>query len=189
MTLRVPGAHLLRDAKLAYVACHMAGIEHEPIVRALESYAGAWRRSEIIRTTPHGNILMSDYGHHPTEILATLRALRERHSGHTLYVVFQPHQYSRTRELLRDFATAFDDADHIVIPNIYFSRDRAEDVAYMTTERFVATLRERYPSTIDGHGFDATRELITDYDRTHPDSSVILLLGAGNIDDLRYSLT
>ena len=188
MTLRVPGEHLAYDARLAFVACRMVGIPSERIVSALESYEGAWRRSETIRTTPHGNTLMSDYGHHPTEIRATLRALHDRYIDQKLFVVFQPHQYSRTRELLADFATAFDDADTVVVPDIYFSRDKQEDVEYMTRERFVATLQARYPSAIDGGGLDHTRVIIEEYDHTHPDSSIILLLGAGDVDDLRYSL-
>ena len=91
------------------------------IVPKLESYRGSWRRSEIVRTTQNGNILMSDYGHHPNEIRPTLRAIREKYPDKKLYVVFQPHQYSRTRELLQEFATSFADASTLVIPDIYFS--------------------------------------------------------------------
>ena len=103
------------------------------IVPKLESYKGSWRRSEIIKTTKNGNLLMSDYGHHPNEIRPTLRAIKEKYHDKKLFVVFQPHQYSRTRELLSEFATAFGDADQVIVPNIYFSRDKKEDVEWMTT--------------------------------------------------------
>lgn len=83
---------------------------------------------------------MSDYGHHPNEIRPTLHAIKEKYSGKKLLVIFQPHQYSRTRELLNEFAHSFGDADELIIPNIYFSRDKKEDVQWMTTEKLVALI-------------------------------------------------
>jgi UDP-N-acetylmuramate--alanine ligase len=112
-------------------------MQDEIIGAKLESYKGSWRRSEIIRTTKNGNILMSDYGHHPNEIRPTLRAIKDKYSDKKLFVVFQPHQYSRTRELLSEFATSFGDADHLIIPDIYFSRDKQEDVEWMTMDRLI----------------------------------------------------
>ena len=112
------------------------------IVPKLESYRGSWRRSEIVGTTKHGNIVMSDYGHHPNEIRPTLKAIRSKYKDKKLFVVFQPHQYSRTRELLDEFAVSFGDADELVIPDIYFSRDKKEDVEWMTVERFIEVLQK-----------------------------------------------
>lgn len=83
---------------------------------------------------------MSDYGHHPNEIKPTLRAIKKKYENKKLFVVFQPHQYSRTRELLDDFATSFNDADQLIIPDIYFSRDKREDVEWMTLDRLVSTI-------------------------------------------------
>lgn len=151
----------------------------------MNSYTGAWRRSEIIRTTAHGNLLMSDYGHHPTEIRLTLEAIKNKYSDKYLFVAFQPHQYSRTIELIDGFKTCFDSADTLVISDIYFSRDKQEDVAYMTTERFVGELRQKYPHTINGNGLKHTLEIIQQYDRENPGTAVIVLLGAGTIDELR----
>ena len=102
---------------------------------------GSWRRSEIVGTTASGNIVMSDYGHHPNEIRPTLSAIREKYSDKKLLVVFQPHQYSRTRELLQEFAMSFSDASELIIPNIYFSRDKQEDVEWMTTDRLVGAIQ------------------------------------------------
>ena len=143
MTLQVPGEHLLQDAHLAYTVARLLGMQDDAIVFRLESYRGSWRRSEIIRTTEHGNILMSDYGHHPNEIRPTLRAIREKYRDKNLFVIFQPHQYSRTRELLAEFATAFADADTLIIPNIYFSRDKQEDVEWMTMERLITVIKSQ----------------------------------------------
>lgn len=120
------------------------------MITKLQSYNGAWRRSEIIRTTYHGNILMSDYGHHPNEIIPTLAAIKEKYPDRKLYVVFQPHQYSRTRELLGAFVKAFGSVDELIIPDIYFSRDSARDVEYMTVARFVDAIRPFQPHIADG---------------------------------------
>ncbi|USN58533.1 MAG: hypothetical protein H6767_09980 [Candidatus Peribacteria bacterium] len=125
--LQIPGKHILYDAHLAYIVGFMFGIPSDDIVTTLENYTGVWRRMEIIGTTEHENILMSDYGHHPTEISLTLGAIKERHPEKHLYVVFQPHQYNRTIELLDGFSTCFYAADTLVIPDIYESRDSEED--------------------------------------------------------------
>ncbi len=140
MHLQVPGDHLLHDAHLAYTVGRLLGMQDDVIVAKLESYTGSWRRSEIVGTTKHGNIVMSDYGHHPNEIRPTLRAIREKYGDKKLLVIFQPHQYSRTRELLHEFATSFSDASELIIPNIYFSRDKQEDVEWMTTERLISAI-------------------------------------------------
>lgn len=108
--------------------------------------------------------------------MPTLTAIKERYSNKKLIVVFQPHQYSRTRELLDSFATCFDAADELIIPDIYFSRDKEEDVKYMTTERLVDTLRKKYPQTINGEGLENTLEIIKKLDASCPNNAIILLL-------------
>lgn len=125
---------------------------------------GSWRRSEIVGTTEYGNILMSDYGHHPNEIRPTLRAIRDKYADKKLFVVFQPHQYSRTRELLQEFAISFSDIDTLIIPNIYFSRDKKEDVEWMTTERLIGEIKKHQPYVIDGNGLENTVKRIQEYD-------------------------
>jgi UDP-N-acetylmuramate--alanine ligase len=146
------------------------------IVPKLESYKGSWRRSEIVKTTKNGNILMSDYGHHPSEIRPTLKAIKEKYRDKKLFVVFQPHQYSRTRELLEEFATSFGEVDQLVIPDIYFSRDKKEDVEWMTTEKLVTEISKNQPKVQNGNGLENTAKLIAEYDEKHQNSSVILLL-------------
>ncbi len=148
--LQVPGAHLEHDGYLAYTVGRLLGMQDDIIVPKLESYRGSWRRSEIVGTTIHGNIVMSDYGHHPNEIRPTLHAIREKYIDKKLFVVFQPHQYSRTRELLQEFAKSFSDANDLIIPNIYFSRDKKEDVEWMTTEKLIETIRVNQPNVRNG---------------------------------------
>lgn len=149
--LQIPGDHILQDAKLVYVATRLLGLQDEEILPKLASYQGSWRRSEIIRTTKNGNILMSDYGHHPNEIRPTLDAIKSKYTDKKLFVVFQPHQYSRTRELLDQFGDCFASADAVLIPNIYFSRDKKEDVEWMTVEKLIAKIAEFHYDVKNGN--------------------------------------
>jgi UDP-N-acetylmuramate--alanine ligase len=109
---------------------------------------------EIIRTSENNNILMSDYGHHPTEIRLTLDAIKEKYPDRHLYTIFQPHQYSRTIELLDQFARCFSSADTLVIPNIYESRDTAEDKANMSVEKLIQAIE--HPEIINGKDLENT---------------------------------
>jgi UDP-N-acetylmuramate--alanine ligase len=148
ISMQVPGDHILLDAKLAYVVAHMIGIPDEIIIKTLSAYSGVWRRMEIIGETRHKNILMSDYGHHPTEISVTLRALKQGYTEKKLFVIFQPHQYSRTLELLEGFQNCFSDADTLIIPDIYESRDSEEDKKKIDSSRLVNVIH--HPSVHDG---------------------------------------
>lgn len=150
MDLQVPGDHLLHDAHLAYTVGRLLGMQDDIIVPKLESYKGSWRRSEIVGTTKNRNIVMSDYGHHPSEIRPTLKAIKTKYHDKKLFVVFQPHQYSRTRELLSEFATSFADLDNLIIPNIYFSRDKKEDVEWMTMEKLISAIQGNQPNVKNG---------------------------------------
>jgi UDP-N-acetylmuramate--alanine ligase len=141
LSLKVPGEHLRLDANLAYAVGEIVGIPEIERIAGLEGYGGSWRRSEIVGTTANGNIVMSDYGHHPSELRPTFGAIRAKYPDRELVVIFQPHQAARTRALLGDFATCFGDADQVIIPDIYLSRDTEEDIAYMTADRLVDAIR------------------------------------------------
>jgi len=85
--------------------------------------------------------VVDDYAHHPTEILATLKAARDHFRPRQLWCVFQPHQHSRTRHLLKDFAGSFKSADHVLVPDIYFVRDSAEDAEAVNSRDLVKAVR------------------------------------------------
>lgn len=184
--LQVPGEHILFDAKLAYIVAHMAGISDENILSTIGNYTWVWRRMEILWKTTHNNILISDYGHHPTEIEVTLSALRKWYPDKKIYTIFQPHQYSRTIELLDGFKSCFSDTDTLVIPDIYESRDTEENKQQMNTQRLVDTIE--HDDVHNGSGMKHTLQMMEEYDSKNPGSSIILLLWAGNIDNLRYKI-
>lgn len=121
--LKVPGEHNIRNAQAAYTVGVILGIPAETIRKSLESFSGTRRRIELKGVTASGTIVYDDYAHHPTEIKATLAALRGKHPEKKIFAVFQPHLFSRTKLLLADFAVSFADADEVIFAPIYAARE------------------------------------------------------------------
>lgn len=184
--LQVPWDHIKFDAKIAYVVWIILNLNSKEIINSLENYTWVWRRSEIVWTTINGNILMSDYWHHPTEIRLTLDAIKEKYSDKKLFIVFQPHQYNRTLNLIDWFVKCFESADKLVIPNIYESRDTWEDKNKLDTNMLVELIN--HPNKSDWLWLENTLKLIQEYDIENPNSSIILLQWAWNVDNLRYEI-
>ena len=122
----IPGRHNVANALAAAAVCYHHGVDPQTIAKALGRFRGAHRRLTL-RGQVRGVSVVDDYAHHPTEIQATLRAARDFYTPTRMYVVFQPHQHSRTRFLLSDFARSFGAADVVVVPDIYFVRDSAAE--------------------------------------------------------------
>jgi len=127
--LRVPGRHNVLNALAALAACRAAGVEPSEAAAALADFDGAGRRFEDHGRTAGGALVYDDYAHHPTEVRATLEAARTlaQADGRRLVACFQPHLYSRTRLLARDFGRALALADLVVVLDVYPARERAED--------------------------------------------------------------
>ncbi|MBS1714697.1 MAG: UDP-N-acetylmuramate--L-alanine ligase [Armatimonadetes bacterium] len=120
--LRMAGRHNALNALGALTACEHAGADREAAIQGIQSYAGAERRLQVLH---EGDVtVIDDYAHHPTEIVASLQAVRERYvkSGR-LVIVYQPHLYSRTEPLIPEFAHALDGADLVVLTDIYPARE------------------------------------------------------------------
>ncbi|HLI64142.1 MAG TPA: cyanophycin synthetase, partial [Terriglobales bacterium] len=115
--LRVPGAHNVHNATAAIAVGIGLDVPAERVRLALAGFNGVDRRFQRVGSA-RGVTVIDDYGHHPTEIRATLAAARQCGFG-KLHVIFQPHRYTRTQSLLDDFATAFHDADSVLVLDIY----------------------------------------------------------------------
>jgi UDP-N-acetylmuramate--alanine ligase len=126
VVLAVPGAHNALDAAGALEAARMAGADPELAIAGLAGFGGAGRRFQPLGAGPGGALLFEDYAHHPSEIAATLRAARTLEQRR-LVAVFQPHLYSRTALLAREFGQALAIADVVVVLDVYPARERAED--------------------------------------------------------------
>ena len=124
--LAVPGAHNALNASAALEACVLAGADREQAAAALATFRGAGRRFEDLGVAASGARVVDDYAHHPTEVAATIAAARQVAGGRVI-VVFQPHLFSRTQLLAREFGAALAGADVIGVVDVYPARERAED--------------------------------------------------------------
>ena len=121
ISLSVPGRHNVLNALACIAVCNEYGLDREDIKNALHKYTGAHRRFEFKGCFDGVNVF-DDYGHHPTEILATANALKQKKYNES-WVIFQPHTYSRTKNLLDAFATALLNFDHVIVTDIYAARE------------------------------------------------------------------
>jgi UDP-N-acetylmuramate--alanine ligase len=177
MKLSVAGEHNLINAAMAIAACANCGVDPAAAIEAIAGFTGVDRRmTEVGRF--NGAIVIDDYGHHPTEIRATLAALRQRYRPNRLFCVFQPHQHSRTRFLLNDFATAFTAADETILADIYFVRDSEAERQSVNSGDLVARIVKNGQKA----SHLATFEEITSHLRTTlGEGDLVVTMGAGNI--------
>ncbi len=121
--LSVPGTHNILNALSCIALCYKYGIEKNAIKSALLKFTGAHRRFEFKGKIENRVSVYDDYGHHPTEILATAKSLSHKKYNHS-WAIFQPHTYSRTKNLLDDFAKALINFDHVIVLDIYAAREK-----------------------------------------------------------------
>lgn len=126
VNLPVPGNHNAYNAAAAIAAVYTAGVSVEKAIESLSRYSGTGRRFDI-QGEVQGITVIDDYAHHPTEIRATLSAARCRYPDQQIWAVWQPHTYSRTQQLFNEFKDAFADADHVIVTEIYASREKKQD--------------------------------------------------------------
>ncbi len=181
VTLQIPGDFNIVNALAAIAACRSFGISFDICKKAVSGYKGAWRRFEYVGKV-QGALLYSDYAHHPTEIKATLLAVRSFYPYARLVVVFQPHQRHRTHSLFHDFVSSFDGADFLVLLDIYDVAGRDEtitqDIGYALFEKIV----QRGKTPVE---FARTLEQAHACARAHVQKGdVLLILGAGTVDGL-----
>jgi UDP-N-acetylmuramate--alanine ligase len=185
--LNVPGAHNVLNALAALAACRAAGVPIAEAAPAIAGFAGTGRRFEDRGETAGGARVYDDYAHHPTEVRATLEAARTLEARRVV-ACFQPHLFSRTRELARDFGRALAIADVVAVIDVYPARERAEDfagVSGLLVAEAAADAAAGRPVWWLPSMDDAERML---RDRLGP-GDVLLTLGAGDVDRLAERLT
>jgi UDP-N-acetylmuramate--alanine ligase len=139
--ISLPGLHNIENALAVTAILTEAGLPAQQICELLPVFTGTDRRL-MFKGKVSGITVMDDYAHHPTEIRASLAGIRQRYQPRRLWCVFQPHQYSRTRFLLDDFAESFKLADITIVPEIYFVRDTAESKSKVSAEALVERIRQ-----------------------------------------------
>ena len=175
--LALAGMHHVLNALAAMALCTWAGAPAEVVAEALGRFQGASRRMEVLGQAG-GVTVVDDYAHHPTEIQATLRAARERFSPKRLWVVFQPHQHSRTRFFLKDFARALTVADKIIVPDIYFVRDSKKERQAVRSQDLVGEIHSLGAEALYIETFDSIRRYLAE---SLGPGDVLMTMGAGDV--------
>jgi UDP-N-acetylmuramate--alanine ligase len=180
LNLKIMGDFNRLNAAQAYRATEVLGADTKEVRKALEEFGGTWRRMELTGKF-NGAQLIDDYGHHPTEVFQTLKAIKSRYSDKRLICVFQPHQYSRTHLLLKEFKGAFKYADKVIITDIYAARDTEADMKKIDAEKLVGILSKTHHDVVCGKGLDETYKLLK---TIAGKDDVLVTMGAGNIGGL-----
>jgi len=177
-TLHVPGLHNVLNAAAAIAVGVGLDVGIEAIRTALDQFRGVDRRFQL-RGRAAGVSVIDDYGHHPTEIKATLAAARQCGFG-KIHVVFQPHRYTRTRDLIEEFTTAFADADSLWVLDIYAASEKP--IEGITGELLAQRISEK--SGKSARHMSSFSDAVTSAAAAAQDGDMILTLGAGSVSQL-----
>jgi UDP-N-acetylmuramate--alanine ligase len=177
INLRIPGWHNVQNALATLAVAHQMELPVEQASLALAEFRGTGRRFEVCGEVK-GITIIDDYAHHPTEIRATLSAARERYPNRRLWVVWQPHTYSRTRLLFDDFVAAFELADHVLITEIYPAREQRPEDGFSSRQVVDAMT---YPDARYVSDFSQATKLLVD--QLQP-GDVLIVLSAGDADQI-----
>ncbi|MDP6559063.1 MAG: UDP-N-acetylmuramate--L-alanine ligase [Candidatus Binatia bacterium] len=175
LKLRCPGRHNVQNALAAVAVGLELEIPFQRMAEALESFTGVHRRFEI-KGEPQGIMVIDDYGHHPAEIRATLGAIRDGWSR-PLTVVFQPHRYTRTRDLFEEFLTAFDGADRLILTEIFPAGEEA--ISGIQCETLYRAIKRRGHMEVEF--IPRKEEIVKKLAPRLKAGEVLLTLGAGDI--------
>ncbi|MCL4425593.1 MAG: UDP-N-acetylmuramate--L-alanine ligase [Firmicutes bacterium] len=175
VSLKVPGAHNVANALAAAALVVGLGLGPEETREGLESFAGTHRRFEK-KASQAGITVVDDYAHHPTEIRATLAAARKLAEGR-LIAIFQPHLYSRTKDLLAGFADSLAEADIVILTSIYAAREK--DTGEISGADLAKAVGRRHPATYYRAVKEEIPALVLSLARP---GDLVITLGAGDID-------
>ncbi len=181
MKLSIPGRHNILNALSCIALCNEFGIDKVDIKNALLKYTGAKRRFEFLGTV-NGAKVYDDYGHHPTEIKAVADAMKKKQYNHS-WVVFQPHTYSRTKNLLDDFAKCLTNFDNIIVTDIYASRET--DTLGVSSKDIVRKIEDLGRKAYYISDFD---DIIEFLNRNVKEDDIIITQGAGTITNIGHKL-
>jgi len=180
--LSIPGIHNQMNAYAAESTADALGISKDDVFSGLKKFNGTWRRFEY-KGEINGAKVYDDYGHHPSEIKATIQAAREIHGDKQLVLVFQPHQYSRTKLFFDDFSSSFYGATEVWITDIYQARDSESDISSTSAEQLSEAINEKQNSK-----YVPLSELPNKIKSKAEPDKVYLIMGAGSIHELFLKL-
>jgi len=180
LKLKIPGVHNKKDAAATVATTNLLGISQVEAEKSLGEFKGTWRRFEFRGKLQNGVLLYDDYAHHPVEITATLSGFRELYSkedGWNITVVFQPHLFSRTKILLKDFATSFPLANKVLMLPIYFARE--EDDGTTSSEILTDEINKHSSNTKVFPDFESLEKYLEAKLPSMGEKDIIVTMGAG----------
>jgi UDP-N-acetylmuramate--alanine ligase len=177
-TIKLFGEHNVSNALACIVTALKLGLDLEQIHAGLLSFSGAERRFEVVEH--RGMIFVDDYGHHPSEIKATLTAIRQRYPDKQIWCVFQPHMASRTKALLNNFGASFSGADKVFVADIFTSAREKSDLIH--SRDLVAAIGKEHHDVIYSGDLDQTTKMVQ---AALPPAVVLVTMGAGDVYHVR----
>jgi UDP-N-acetylmuramate--alanine ligase len=187
VTVNLPGLHNVRNTLAAIAVATELGIADEAILRALAAFQGVDRRLQHVAdvVTAIGVVsIVDDYGHHPTEVTATLEAVRQGYPGRRVLLAFQPHRFTRTRDLIDDFGKALSEADLLCVTEVYAAGEAA--IAGADGRAICRAVRSR--GQLEPLFVEKVEELPAALKDLIRDGDVVLAMGAGNISNVAHAL-
>ncbi|MFA5052502.1 MAG: UDP-N-acetylmuramate--L-alanine ligase [Parcubacteria group bacterium] len=192
--IKIPGTHNIMNALAAYKLGEKLGINEKTILSALSEFKGVWRRIEYKGVTKNGVKVYDDYAHHPTEIKATLQALREKFPSQSIAVCFEPHQQRRLTALYKDFVSSWNDADYVLLLDAYNPKGR-DELSKTKNSKSLARDINNLPSSVipTKAGIQVSKATyIKNVKNIKPSiaklslkkGDILVLMGAGNISDI-----
>lgn len=187
ISLPIPGLHMAKNAAAAAAVAAEEGIADEVIVRALGAFRGVGRRFQCYGDlkTPKGTVtLVDDYGHHPTEVNATIEAARQAFPGRKLFMIFQPHRYTRTRDLYEDFVRVLQKPDALVLLEVYPAGE--EPIPGADARHLCRSVRAQ--GKVEPAYAEQASEIPDLVEKLVEDGDVVLTQGAGNVTAVARAL-
>jgi len=179
--LNVPGMHNVMNTLAVVATCRLLGLDTEKITKGIETFKGTHRRFEKLGTL-NGATIIADYAHHPTEIIATLKAAKD-FDYNRMWCVFQPHTYTRTKALWNDFLTCFEDCDKLVLTHIYAARETFDGVTKSST--LAAEIKQRGKDTVYIEDFSQVCEHLKE---NVSENDMVFIMGAGDVIEIGYEI-
>jgi UDP-N-acetylmuramate--alanine ligase len=188
VVVNLPGRHNVLNALAAIAVATELGVPDAAIQRALANFEGVDRRLQLIanlRTASGANVtVVDDYGHHPTEIAATLDAVRQGYAGRRIVLAFQPHRYTRTRDLLDDFAEVLSRADALLVSEVY----AAGEAPIKGADGRAICRAVRGRGRVEPVFVEKIEQIAGPLQRLLRDGDVVLAMGAGNVSAVAHEL-
>ncbi|MCF7815461.1 MAG: UDP-N-acetylmuramate--L-alanine ligase [Candidatus Pacebacteria bacterium] len=183
LTLKMPGVHNQLNAAVAKAVAELVGIDSKITKDALQNFTGTWRRFEY-KGEVNGAKVYDDYGHHPTEIEATINGAKELYPDKKITLVFQSHTYSRTHALFNDFVRALSLADRVIVLPVYAARE--ENISGVSHTKLVEAMIK---SGEEAHTTETFVEVVEELKNSATKDDLILIMGAGDVTQVAGMLT